>query len=397
MGQVLRVSILLVVMACAHRSQAIPAYRANIAATLAPRASPSIPAPATVEPKPWAIGQWSLYKMTMDGEVGYEQLGVVAVDACGIWVQLVTQSARSRTTITGCVHADPDGHKRVADVVWDHAGYVWTSDGRGRPEEVWLLEAFTPTWRGGDSPGEVVDVAAGHFEGAIREPVSSDGTIAWSHPAVPFGGRIRSASNGRVDRELVAFGDAGATPVISDLANRVERASQTPEPPHAFVNLGFGLTSPRGHGREDTNGGGMSVRIRSGSRVGRHFEVYGEAVFGQPENYKPDPTLDQATSLLLAGTRWTFLEMPRGELYLRGGLGVGLVERGPSLMDRTRDWGFGASLGLGLFTRVVEACGLTGELTDDLVIDGGGARHSLGVSMALQLQFPKSWLGHRED
>ena len=135
MGQVLRVSILVVLLGCARQPAGFPPFRANIAATLAPRAAPSIPAPTAIEPRLWGMGQWSLYKITIDGEVGYEQLSIVAVDGCGMWVQLLTQSVRSRTTITGCVHADPDGSKRVANVAWDRDGSVWTSNGRDRPED----------------------------------------------------------------------------------------------------------------------------------------------------------------------------------------------------------------------------------------------------------------------
>lgn len=392
MGLLLRISILVVVMACARRPTAIPAYRAHIAEVLAPRAALHIAAAPMLAPKPWAVGQWAVYQTLVDGEIGYERLGIVAIEGCGTWVQVVQQAVQRRTTWTACVTVGADGRKRIASLIGDEGGWVSTS-GRDPPEG-WLLSLFVPTWSPSEgAAGEGVDVFAGHFDGVIREPADRDGTIVWVHPSVPFDGRVKSESKEHRVRELVAFGYAGAPGVIADLAKSAERAMQPARQPRLFTSLGYGLFTPIGSGGEDTDSG-VALRARTGARVGRRFEIYGEVIWGQPQVYKPAPTLRQSTSLVLVGTRWTLLEIAGpgvGELYLRGGLGLGTMHRGVSEMDGADAWGLGANAGAGILVHVVEGGGISAEVSDDVLVTGDGARHSISLNASLQVQLPMFW------
>jgi hypothetical protein len=128
----------------------------------------------------------------------------------------------------------------------------------------------------------------------------------------------------------------------------------------------------------------------------RHgLELYGEFVQGAELQYKPDPMQTQSTLLGLFGARWTFIELPnrgflRGdwELYLRAGLGLGAVARTSSPKMTSTDLGLGATVGGGMYMRVVEACGIGVDFTDDIVATGDGARHNLSMNGYLQVQIP---------
>jgi hypothetical protein len=99
-------------------------------------------------------------------------------------------------------------------------------------------------------------------------------------------------------------------------------------------------------------------------------------------------------NLVLAGVRWTFAALPQHgtakpiDFYVRGGLGLGVLERTSAMTEDVRDLGLGANLGLGVFVRVVQGCGFALEAIDDLFIDSAGVRHRIGFAGSLQIQFP---------
>ena len=172
-------------------------------------------------------------------------------------------------------------------------------------------------------------------------------------------------------------------------------AASTPRvPPRGFISIGYGLVSPEGYRSSDTDTS-RNLRFRAGARIGSSLELYGELVDGDELQYKPDPTQTQHTALILVGTRWTFLDAPsrgplRGafELYLRGGLGLGMVTRSSTLAEISTQTGLGVTVGGGYYKRVVEASGFGGDVTDDIVVTRDGTRHNLSFNAFLQVQLP---------
>ncbi len=373
-GAALRLALIGLAAGCATKPAG---YRAEVGQGLAPRPHVAVAAATSAVARPWEIGQWALYRTTRDGETAYAWFGVVAKDGCGTWVRSIERTPKGEDVDTVCVRSDGHGRPRAAYVILEHGSETRTVDFRAEPQ-VWPpLAAFVPAWpTSADLTGEPVDVAAGHFDGALR--VGSD----LVHPAVPFAGWLRGHPPSGGELELVAFGDSGAPAFVPEIAARVPSAGRERFP--WYLSLGPGFVKPLGHGHGDTDGT-FDLRGRVGLRLAQTLGLYADAMFIGEQRYQPDPTQLQSVSLGLLGLRWQILDLRGIELALRGGIGVGVVQRSPVSGDPERDAGFAASLGVGLFTPVVGRAGIDLEIADDTITTGAGMRHLLGFQVSLQL------------
>lgn len=369
------------VVGCGGQAGPSAAYRAEVARVLVPRPPLQVAAPATMAPKPWRLGQWSIYRTTRDGDIAYEWLGIVAQDHCGLWVRFIRQTVKHETSYTACVRPDDAGKAQVFSLISEIDGARSTVDLQRTPAPAWPLDAFVPAWTSADgASGEAIDTAAGHFEGAMHAGPDI------VHASVPFSGRVKGQAPDGARIELVAFGDDDAPGIIAELGRSASRARAPVWRMPVYVAFGAGMAKPLGHGHEEMESA-LGLRARLGAHLGRRLGLYAELLETSAQRYRPDPTQLQSLSQYALGARGLLLDGRFGELYARGGMGVGFVERETVMNETTTDIGFAASLGLGLSVPVSGATALTLELADD-VIFAGGARHNLGVHIALELPVP---------
>jgi PEGA domain len=59
------------------------------------------------EPQPWKVGQWALYKRIIHTQPDYFRESIVAEDACGIWLDEVSESIFRRHEVLSCWRAMP--------------------------------------------------------------------------------------------------------------------------------------------------------------------------------------------------------------------------------------------------------------------------------------------------
>ncbi|HEY5933908.1 MAG TPA: hypothetical protein VIU61_04720 [Kofleriaceae bacterium] len=231
--------ILLVTLAAACGAPAIrPAYKTDVDTRLAAQASRRELGPTSLEPRPWKVGQWALYRTMDDGKLGYERWSIVGEDECGVWVETVTQDYYHRSITKACYARMPwlpDSRGMiVADVIdlvqvmhtRSDDGETQTFDLRENPAMKQNMKMFASAfvsfqWANNDAlPRQNVDVPAGRFSGAAAFPLTV--TVFWKsitvttlvHAEVPVYGVVRStASTGRTS-ELVDFGDSGAVSML---------------------------------------------------------------------------------------------------------------------------------------------------------------------------------------
>jgi hypothetical protein len=182
------------------------------------------PAPGMFAPMPFAVGQWTQYKMTNDkGEPSFLTQKIVGQDGDAVWLESVTESYQGKVITKMLVafgdRMDPNQVQIRAVKMKDKNGNVTEM-----PEPVISLmqstyrgavSALVINWRG--LPQESATVAAGRFDGTFKTRSEAQWgpwhstADSWSHPAVPLSGAVRSQG---VDKpftmELVAFGTSGA-------------------------------------------------------------------------------------------------------------------------------------------------------------------------------------------
>jgi hypothetical protein len=210
----------------------IPKYKGDVDRVLAAHAGPApqVAAPTALEPQPWRVGQWALYKTSQGGDVGYEKDSVVAQTACGIWIERLVQSYEHRSLWKSCWASDPSAGTRAIDriqvVVMQvddrHPIVVDFRDGKNAQLRhtldgvlmrlLWKVDA--------NLPREDVDVPAGHFAQTARSTTTvsmgakSFDFTAWVHPEVPLGGLVKGRASDGTDALLLAYGQDGATSVL---------------------------------------------------------------------------------------------------------------------------------------------------------------------------------------
>lgn len=206
-----------------------PAAKADIdrrVAMLQPgaTATPS-PAPGMFAPMPFAVGQWTQYKMTDDkGQPSFLTQKIVGQDGDAVWLESVNEGYSGRM-ITKMLVAF--GSRTDPNQVQIRA--VKMKDAKGNLNEIPepMISLLQSTYRGAVSslliswqglPQEATTVPAGRFDGCFKARTDAQWGAwrsvadSWAHPAVPLSGTVRSQG---VDKpftmELTAFGTSGAT------------------------------------------------------------------------------------------------------------------------------------------------------------------------------------------
>jgi hypothetical protein len=182
------------------------------------------PAPGMFAPMPFAVGQWTQYKMTNDkNEPSFVTYKVIGQDGNAVWLEIVNESYTGRTMQKMLVAF---GSRMDPNQVEIRA--VSTKDAKGRVQDMPppVISMMQSTFRGVVStmiiswqglPQESASVPAGRFDGCFKARTDAQWgpfrsvADSWSHPAVPLSGAVRSQG---VDHpftmELAAFGTSGA-------------------------------------------------------------------------------------------------------------------------------------------------------------------------------------------
>jgi hypothetical protein len=185
----------------------------------------SAPAPGVQAPMPFAVGQWTQYKMTDDKqEPSFLTQKIVGQQGDAIWLETVTDTYAGRNVQKILFSI---GNRMDPSTVEVRA--VIMKDAKGRVQEIpppaislmqstyrGLLSALIVSWQG--LPQESTTVPAGRFEGCFKARTDAQWgpwrsvADSWSHPAVPLSGAVRSQGiDRRFTMELTAYGTSGAT------------------------------------------------------------------------------------------------------------------------------------------------------------------------------------------
>jgi hypothetical protein len=188
--------------------------------------STAVPAPASgvFAPVPFAVGQWTQYKMTNDKhEPSFLTYKIVGQEGDAIWLEMVNETYQGKMIQKMLVafgnRMDP-GQVQIRGIVMKDAKGTVTQ----MPAEV--IQMMQGTYRSAVSmlvvswqglPQESATVPAGTFEGCFKARTDAQWgpwrsvADSWAHPAVPLSGTVRSQG---VDHgftmELTAFGASGA-------------------------------------------------------------------------------------------------------------------------------------------------------------------------------------------
>jgi hypothetical protein len=182
------------------------------------------PGPGMFAPMPFAVGQWSQYKMANDkNEPSFLTYKIVGQEGDAVWIEMVNETYSGKTIQKMLVafgsRTDPSQVEIRAVKTRDQKGNVTEMP----PPVIQMMQStyrgavamLVINWRG--LPQESVSVQAGRFDACFRARTEAQWgpwrSIAdsWAHPAVPLSGTVRSQG---VDKpftmELAAFGLSGA-------------------------------------------------------------------------------------------------------------------------------------------------------------------------------------------
>jgi hypothetical protein len=205
-----------------------PAAKADIdrrVAMLQP-GSTTIPAPGAgvFAPLPFAVGQWSQYKMINDkNEPSFLTYKIVGQEGDAVWLEMVNETYTGKMIQKMLVAF---GNRMDPNSVEIRA--VKTKDQKGNVNEMPppVIQLMQSTYRGAVSmliinwqglPQESTAVPAGRFDGCFKARTDAQWgpwrstADSWAHPAVPLSGTVRSQGvDHQFTMELAAFGMSGA-------------------------------------------------------------------------------------------------------------------------------------------------------------------------------------------
>lgn len=202
-----------------------------------------IDAPPSRSPRPWSVGQWTLYKVSDGKHVGYIKHGVVATGACGLWIEstLVAGKYDDRFTIKTCFRdlepgPLPDDLDAMQAVMTRQRQRTVMMDFRNgkNPRTKRLMQALissfiTVAWHSAPAQAEQeIVVPAGHFIGSKKIITrawieqSLHGTEVWVHDDVPLGGAIKVIGDDGSESVLLDYGLTGATSELPDFDQHLE-------------------------------------------------------------------------------------------------------------------------------------------------------------------------------
>ncbi|MBI3200455.1 MAG: hypothetical protein HYZ29_02860 [Myxococcales bacterium] len=219
--------VTLVPLGCSKPEADGTPQRSNAGTSVAepPAAGGEVGRPSATELAPFAVGQWSKYRTTLDdgttAEITYK---IVGEEQGAHWVEIVRGAAEAGTVMQLLVklsnRSDPNSieikaarirmpNSQVKELREDKLGP--SADGYKRA----LADIFVPNLAG--SPQEDVTVPAATFRGAYKRQqkmevgqAQSDQNV-WIHPAVPISGVVKSEEIGKPAKtELITWGTTGA-------------------------------------------------------------------------------------------------------------------------------------------------------------------------------------------
>lgn len=219
--------LVLVLAACGKTSGdgAGPAPTTGTSLAEPPAQGGEVARSAATELAPFAVGQWSKYRVSMDDgtstEITYK---IVGEEQGAHWLEIVRGAADPGTVMQLLVkltnRSDPSGLEILAARIRMPNNQIRelrdetlkvSAEGYKRA----LADIFVPSLAG--SPQEDVTVPAATFRGAYKrqqkietKQASSDQWV-WIHPAVPISGVVKSEEVGKPNKtELLTWGTSGA-------------------------------------------------------------------------------------------------------------------------------------------------------------------------------------------
>jgi hypothetical protein len=185
---------------------------------------PSVGAPTAFMPMPFSPGQWTQHKMIDGkGQPSFMTYKIVGQDGDAFWVEAVTENYHGKTVMKMLLampnRMDPNGIDIRAVTMKDNKGNVTKLDGPMlslmRSMYQGAVSTLVVNWQG--LPQENATVPGGNFAGCYKTRTDAawgpwkSASTAWSHPAVPISGLVRSQGIDQpTSMELTAFGLTGA-------------------------------------------------------------------------------------------------------------------------------------------------------------------------------------------
>lgn len=164
----------------------------------------TVEAPTDLRIKPWAVGQWALYKVTDKSGPGYMRYRAVREDTCGMWFEQTIANKQQKLVVSLCVKTPPDLATTSQATVQMNANPPYPIP---PPKDIALPGAG---WeKAATAPREDVAVPAGTFAQTVKttSAIKKVDTTVWSHPAIPLAGTVKAVAANGVTTELLDFGD----------------------------------------------------------------------------------------------------------------------------------------------------------------------------------------------
>jgi hypothetical protein len=204
-----------------------------------------IEAAPSAAPRPWAVGQWTLYKISDGKTVGYSKHAVVAVGSCGTWIEniYVKDKYADRLTLKACFkELEPgpinDDLDNIQAVMSRRGGPTVVVDFRNgknpRTKELMkqMIASFiTLAWQSAPvTEQQELVVPAGHFVGSQKIVTTAwieqslHRADVWTHPDVPLGGAIKVVGDTGTESVLLDYGLSGASGDLPDFDEQLENS-----------------------------------------------------------------------------------------------------------------------------------------------------------------------------
>ncbi len=195
-------------------------------------------------PRPWAVGQWTLYKVSDGKHVGYTKHVVAAIGPCGTWIEstYVDDKYDDRFTIKACfkqlrpgpLREELDDIQAVMSRQGRRTVVVDFRNGQNPRTKERMKLAFasiiTLAWESAPATEqEEVTVPAGHFVGAQKIVTTAwilqslHRTDVWIHSDVPLGGAIKVVADTGTESVLLDYGLSGAMGELPDFDEHLEQ------------------------------------------------------------------------------------------------------------------------------------------------------------------------------
>ncbi|MEP6861209.1 MAG: outer membrane beta-barrel protein [Deltaproteobacteria bacterium] len=198
----------------------------------------------------------------------------------------------------------------------------------------------------------------------------------WTHPDVPFDGRVWTKTADGRSYPLVAYGENGAPSIVPELAAPdavPANVAQRNRRPKYRDFLGVGAMSSWFTGLAgESSSTADGFEVRDGVAMTSSLDFVGQVAWSSLHHYTPDPSTSETTSRFAFGFQWRPFAKdarPRDRFslenfYVLADLGYARLDRG---MGDTRDEvtsGFAAGAGAGWTLHLTRGLGVGVEVSD---------------------------------